>query len=434
MARKIYIKDGGLNRSSTIPPGYTALGSDSGELKIKVSDGISGSSKIRVDVVSLGVRANTISSKTRTIIERDGWTNLLWEIIDSNGNYLLQDKIYTLDTDLVTDVEIYTIEQGFNITLKGYYYLNQSKEKFRIVGRNLAYWSLVGINNYARMRDRTEISPGDLGLNIITSLQTYSINIGYESLSYITTDGKGFVFSHLKGNRICKSLQQNDDTLTFNAELTHIINSRIDKDYNTHGIDDSGNLVPLFDEIYVDCQADSELYLGCNKVGGIDSIQTSFSDIDTVNNSLLQFYKIKVITENYPNGLTVWYVRPIGQDIFLLNNNTSKLSDDNVYLIPESKYNSTFLPDTINLYTYLDDTDFGKDVSNDDTRTEIDRYRNIRVEDIPSFKEASNVLNKFVGKSIKYKVAYGKLGNYTSSDDYILIKSNGICYTALVNK
>jgi hypothetical protein len=41
MARRIYIKDGGLNTSSTIPPGYTALGSDSGELKLKTGDQIS---------------------------------------------------------------------------------------------------------------------------------------------------------------------------------------------------------------------------------------------------------------------------------------------------------------------------------------------------------------------------------------------------------
>jgi len=41
MARRIYIKDGGLNTSSTIPPGYTALGSDSGDLKKKVVDTVS---------------------------------------------------------------------------------------------------------------------------------------------------------------------------------------------------------------------------------------------------------------------------------------------------------------------------------------------------------------------------------------------------------
>ena len=33
MAYKIYLRDGGLNTSSTIPPGYTALGTDNGELK-----------------------------------------------------------------------------------------------------------------------------------------------------------------------------------------------------------------------------------------------------------------------------------------------------------------------------------------------------------------------------------------------------------------
>lgn len=41
MAYKIYLRDGGLNTSPTIPPGYTALGSDSGDIKKKVVDTIS---------------------------------------------------------------------------------------------------------------------------------------------------------------------------------------------------------------------------------------------------------------------------------------------------------------------------------------------------------------------------------------------------------
>ena len=41
MARRIYIKDGGLSTSPTIPPGYTALGSDSGDIKKKVVDTVS---------------------------------------------------------------------------------------------------------------------------------------------------------------------------------------------------------------------------------------------------------------------------------------------------------------------------------------------------------------------------------------------------------
>jgi hypothetical protein len=51
MARRIYIKDGGLNTSSTIPPGYTALGTDSGDLKKKVVDTISdiGGSSVEVN-------------------------------------------------------------------------------------------------------------------------------------------------------------------------------------------------------------------------------------------------------------------------------------------------------------------------------------------------------------------------------------------------
>jgi len=37
MSRRIYIKDGGLT-SSVVPDGYTALGSENGELKIKIGD------------------------------------------------------------------------------------------------------------------------------------------------------------------------------------------------------------------------------------------------------------------------------------------------------------------------------------------------------------------------------------------------------------
>ena len=40
MARKIYIKNGGLYSSDTTPEGYTALGSDSGVLKVKVENTI----------------------------------------------------------------------------------------------------------------------------------------------------------------------------------------------------------------------------------------------------------------------------------------------------------------------------------------------------------------------------------------------------------
>ena len=40
MARKIYIKNGGLSSSDTTPEGYTALGSDSGVLKVKVENTI----------------------------------------------------------------------------------------------------------------------------------------------------------------------------------------------------------------------------------------------------------------------------------------------------------------------------------------------------------------------------------------------------------
>ena len=89
MARRIYIKDGGLNTSPTIPPGYTAIGTNGGELKKKVVNTISdigggGSSKTRVDVVSTGFKSNTTTANL-TRIQHSNWENLLWEIVDSSA-------------------------------------------------------------------------------------------------------------------------------------------------------------------------------------------------------------------------------------------------------------------------------------------------------------------------------------------------------------
>jgi hypothetical protein len=129
MARRIYIKDGGLNTSSTIPPGYTAIGTDSGLLKKKVVDTISdiggggsSTSKTRVDVVSVGVKSgygsSTFTGTTNTI----GSNNLLWEVVDSNGNYLISDEFYTDINDLNVYVNTLSLKAGLDMTVKGYYY------------------------------------------------------------------------------------------------------------------------------------------------------------------------------------------------------------------------------------------------------------------------------------------------------------------------
>jgi hypothetical protein len=449
MARRIYIKDGGLNTSSTIPPGYTAIGTDSGDLKKKVVDTISdigggGSSKTRVDVVSIGVKSEYGLSTFTKIAPKSGSENLLWEVVDSNGNYLISDQFYNDMNDLNIYVNAQSLN-GIDMTVKGYYYLDQSKEKFRIVGRNLSYWSLVGLNNYARMRQRGKnnigISPGTLGQSIINALQTYSSNTGYESLAYINNDGKGLAFSSMKGDKICK----NHMTGVLNVSSTMVqefIKSKINLPHNTFGIDDLGNLVPLYELTfnsasytgYNEC-----LLLSCTRNGGVQVYTGDNFDSADQPKSLLQICKFVVFTDEYPNtgpGLIVWYVAPIGQDIFLLNNNSSILSDDDVYLIPETMY-STFFPKLVSLYNTLDDIGFGEDLSNDTTKTGLDRYRNIRVEDIPSFDSNNKGLYNTYNKSIKWRVAYGKLGNFTLSDDYVIMKSrlfNANGYIAKVNK
>ena len=466
MARRIYIKDGGLNTSPTIPPGYTALGTNGGELKKKVVDTISdigggGSSKTRVDVLSVGVRSGYGSSTFQAnVAGLSGSNNLLWEVVDSNGNYLISDEFYTNISDLVSYVDVLSSKAGIDMTVKGYYYLDQSKEKFRITGRNLAYWSLVGLNNYSRMRDRgqnnIDISPGVLGENIITALNSYSSNTGYESLAYITPTGQGLAFStSTKSNNIC---------VTNYKKVPYIQNMIMGSDgttgrtlfeHNTYGIDEMGSLVSLFGLNYVGVSTftyQESLLVFCGR-GGEVSIKKGLSagvyPAIHPHVSLLQLWKLRVYTTEYPqggpgSGLIVWYVRPIGQDTFLLNNNSNILSDDNVYLIPEDRYKNVFLPRlSYDIHVQLDNSGFGEDVSVDATKTALDRYRNIWVEYIPGFESSNTKVKnlKFNGqfsRRIKFRVAYGKLGNFTLSDDYIVYNNNkgvdNITFLAMVNK
>ena len=449
MARRIYIKDGGLNTSPTIPPGYTALGTNGGELKKKVVNTISdigggGSSKTRVDVVSTGFKSNTTTDNI-TRIQHSNWENLLWEIVDSSGNYLVSEKDYSISaTTLYDDLVNYVITLGLDITVRGYYYLDQSKEKFRIVGRNLAYWSLVGKSNYARMRKRgmdgIGINPGTLGQNIITALNAYSSNVGYESLAYITGDGQGLAFSSMKSDKLCKSYQHTGGGVDIRLHNNIA--------YNTYGIvNGSSTLVLLSGLTNIDqvvySNFNESLLLSCDRNGGVTIYTGAEYNFGTPQSTtILKIYKIKVFTPEYPpvgdgGGLFVWGVKPISQDVFLLNNNSSILSDDKVYLIPEDRYKNVYFPANIDIYNKIDDTGFGQDLTNDATKTGLDRYRNIRVENIPGFGDSDKVLKDTYSKSIKWRVAYGKVGNFTLSDEYIIVKSrnwNSNGFTAMVNR
>jgi hypothetical protein len=80
MARRIYIKDGGLSTSPTIPPGYTALGSDSGDIKKKVVDTISdiGGSQLLYRKYVAMLSQSPGSAPTAAILENN--------LIDSGGS------------------------------------------------------------------------------------------------------------------------------------------------------------------------------------------------------------------------------------------------------------------------------------------------------------------------------------------------------------
>lgn len=455
MARRIYIKDGGLNTSSTIPPGYTALGTNGGDLKKKVVDTISdigggsSTSKTRVDVVSAGVKSGVgVGTFASRIFAKSESQNLLWEVVDSSGEYLISDQFYTDLGDLLIYVNILSLKAGIDITVKGYYYLDQSKEKFRIVGRNGSYWSLVGLNNYARMKVIASniriISPGTWGQNIINSLISYQ-NAAYGSGGTIGSDGKGLIFPTHKSDKLCKNLAPSSG---FGGRDVMLLAKTL-KDYNSYGIDSSGNYISLYEQSFTGHSVEGDLYIsGFRNGGGIQIFEVPYSDQSSINNldksnvSLLKLTKIKIYTNDYPSGggggLTAYIVSPIGQDVFLLNNNKSILSDDNVYLIPESKFSVAY-PYLTQTHIQIDNTGFGNDLSDDNTKTGIDRYSSIRFEEIGdvgfgsvySSQAVRHLVNK---KSIKWRVAYGKNGNYTLSDDYILIRGNGICVTAMVNK
>lgn len=82
MARKIYIKDGGLNTSPTIPPGYTAIGTNGGELKKKVVDTISDICGSQLSYTKYVAR---ISQPGGTIGGTPSATILENNLIDSDG-------------------------------------------------------------------------------------------------------------------------------------------------------------------------------------------------------------------------------------------------------------------------------------------------------------------------------------------------------------
>ena len=430
MARRIYIKDGGLNTSPTIPPGYTAIGTDSGELKKKVVDTISdigggGSSTTRVDVVSFGLKQGNIftedKANTNGLNNINNITTLLWEIVNSTGTKLITDtgfpNVAASDpSSFISTINTYVIDQNIDITVRGYYYIDDSKEKFRLVGRNAAYWSLVGRYNYGRMIGGRTIQPETIGQEIITALQEYGIPIG--------ASGEGLMFTSQKSRSFGRP--------TVNP-IALPSGKVIDQYY---GIDSGDVPVPLSGETGIGYEWPNSpegdiQYVECSRNGVVLPIVV-FTDVQLRPVSLVEFSRITVKTNTYPvpNALRIWLVKPVGHDTILLSNNIDIQEDDEVFVIPERTGSIPYLF-KVDIRSQIDDQGLGADLTLPglSLKTTKDRFGNIRAEDIQFNKEY--VRNK---ESIKYRVAYGKDGVYSVSQDYFKFIGNGRYIYALVNR
>jgi len=433
MARKIYIKDGGLSTSPTIPPGYTAIGTDSGLLKKKVVDTISdigggGSSKTRVDVVSFGLKQGKIynaeKADTNGLNNNTNIRTLLWEIVNSTGTKLITDTGIPESNTFISTINTYVIDQNIDITVRGYYYIDDSKEKFRLVGKNAAYWSLVGLYNYGRMNGGRTIQPEVIGQDIITTLQESGLPIG--------ASGEGLIFTSQKSR-------------SFGRPTVNPIDLTEKNIFNYYGIDSGDVPVSLLGETitgyqwghYGDLSSPPQTliqYIECSRNGVVlpdGPAIVEYGDLQKRPMSLVEFSRITVNTINYPqpNGLRVWLVKPVGQDTILLSNNIDIQDDDEVFVIPERTGSIPYLWN-VDIYSRIDDQGLGTDLFGVlGVKTARDRFGNIRAEDINFNKEY--VRNK---ESIKYRVAYGKDGVYSVSQDYFKFIGNGRYIYALVNR
>ena len=414
---------------SGITPGSYFIGldsSNSGALtkidstgSVSIIEGASVSSLQRVDVVSFGVQQGTSSINTalnrRGLINTNNIKPLLWDVVDSAGNKLMTDTGFPniIDTSTFTlALDVYSVDQNLDITVRGYYYIDDSKEKFRLVGKNAAYWSLVGLNNYGRVgKNYRVIQPAAIGDSIITAVQDYGIPIG--------SSGEGLIFTSQKGSVFGRPT----------VSPPSLENKRYDA---YHGIDGSGVPVPLIDEsnTVLGGWPFETFYIECNR-SGIQSTYTNHQEIPVRPRSLVEFSKIILNTDNYPNpgGLNGWLVRAVGQDTVLLSNNSDIQASDKVFVIPDSTFNIPYLSE-ITIYSQIDDAGLGEDIVTSELKTSKDRFGSIRTEDI----QCNEAILRNKRNNIKYKVAYGKNGIYTVSTDYINLSGNGRYVAPLVNR
>jgi hypothetical protein len=383
---------------------------------ITVIEGGEGVSPLqRVDVVSFGVNQGVSSFGVvqQRIFSVNNIKPLLWEIVGSAGNKLETELSFSnilSISEFISAIDEYSVDQNLEITVRGYYYVDNSKEKFRLVGKNAAYWSLVGINNYGRIDGGRAISPETLGQSIITALQDYGIPIG--------NNGEGLIFTSQKGS-------------SFGRPTVHgiILSGKTYTEY--YGINGVGNPVSL-DSMVIDAYWQNDIkYIRCSRAD-VMSIEPSRHGLDGSKHGLLEYSRFILASSTHPlpNGLSAWLVKPIGHDTILLSNNYDIENDDEVFVVPERVYDIPYLS-KVEVYSQIDDQGLGEDLTASSLKTSKDRFGSIRTEEIP-YKSTRVSKNKKNG--IKYRVAYGKNGIYTVSQDYISFIGNSAYSYGLVNR
>ena len=427
-------------------PGQVLETDGSGNVSWVNSTGGSSSSTSleRVDILSFGAAAGVdVGSKLGQYEWIYSGKFLLWEVVDSDKNTIFTDSDYSNDgdnTNLYNDLNDITISQNKNINVKAYYYKNQSKEKFRIVGRNYAYWSLVGLSNYGRMKDHRFIDPHTTGQNILNLLNSYfGIGNAGEGLSFTST--RNF---HLRRHNSQINLQSSGKNYNYPGCYA--------MDY--FGSSPNGSSFAYVDLTNYTINSRNDIY-EYHLIKARWDGSCSFDDDFEIGTSCISISRVELsVTSNNPMSypdfaypLSTFVIRPVGFDTFILNNNTTIQNDDNIILISEPS-KGTGIVHSATVYSQVDNLNFGEDLSNDTIKTTEGRYGTIRISDIGRYhgriKNQSNrdLINNnngsgnaglFGRKNIKWRVAYGKGGVYTISDDYIYIRGNGRHVYGIVN-
>lgn len=444
MAKKILFKKESLSNLQA-PVGYEFVGLGENGLNRVGSDGSSlDSVPEKCEVISFSVLSgfNSLTklaskgfSYPNTLID-NRWDiygkNLLWKVVDSNSNVLGKDLQFETTSALSTYLDNFSVTENKDIVVKGYYYKSQSREKFRIVGRNYAYWSLVGLSNYGRMCNGRVISPSTNGQLIIDYFNS-EFGVG-------TASGEGLVFTSNK------SLYAN----RFNTELQLGAwgqETGGGKGWSyVYGVTPGGDYLKLTwggatqSPLNVQNDPMTKRMISVNRNGGIDD--GFYGDI-RAGLSFILVNKLNIKTQDYdtPNFINCYCIRPMGQDTFILSHNSEIKNDDKVFMISEPLKGTSIIQE-ITVHDYIDGNNFGDDISTDLGKTQYNRFGNIYLEDIGkgsgmhkgiTLKKSSDTRSR-TNNTTNWRVAWGKNGNYTISDDYIWVRGSGHFTTAFVNR